>query len=106
MNDKIDLTQAEAIADLIDTNSEQAARMALQSLQGEFSFKIDQLVDSVIHLRMYVEAAIDFPDEEVDFLSDGKIANDLEQIITNLLNVEQQAKQGSLLREGKIGRAH
>jgi len=100
LNDKLDLAQAEAIADLIDTTSEQAARMALQSLQGEFSFKIDQLVDSVIHLRMYVEAAIDFPDEEVDFLSDGKIANDLEQIITNLLNVEQQAKQGSLLREG------
>lgn len=100
LNDKLDLAQAEAIADLIDTTSEQAARMALQSLQGEFSFKIDQLVDSVIHLRMYVEAAIDFPDEEVDFLSDGKIANDLEQIITNLLSVEQQAKQGSLLREG------
>lgn len=100
MNDKLDLAQAEAIADLIDTTSEQAAKMALQSLQGEFSHKIDQLVDAVIHLRIYVEAAIDFPDEEVDFLSDGKVANDLQNIITSLTAVEQQAKQGSLLREG------
>ncbi len=100
MNDKLDLAQAEAIADLIDTTSEQAARMALQSLQGEFSHKIDQLVDAVIHLRMYVEAAIDFPEEEVDFLSDGKVAGDLNEIITSLAKVETQAKQGSLLREG------
>ncbi|RUO23131.1 tRNA uridine-5-carboxymethylaminomethyl(34) synthesis GTPase MnmE [Aliidiomarina iranensis] len=100
MNDKLDLAQAEAIADLIDTTSEQAARMALQSLQGEFSHKIDQLVDAVIHLRIYVEAAIDFPDEEVDFLSDGKVAADLNAIISALDNVETQAKQGSLLREG------
>lgn len=100
MNDKIDLTQAEAIADLIETNSEQAARMALQSLQGNFSHRIDQLVDAVIHLRMYVEAAIDFPDEEIDFLSDGKVAADLQSIIDNLLAVEAEAKQGSLLREG------
>lgn len=100
MNDKLDLAQAEAIADLIDTTSEQAAKMALQSLQGEFSHKIDQLVDAVIHLRMYVEAAIDFPEEEVDFLSDGKVAGDLEEIIASLAKVEKQAKQGSLLREG------
>ncbi|MCH8493216.1 MAG: tRNA uridine-5-carboxymethylaminomethyl(34) synthesis GTPase MnmE [Idiomarina sp.] len=100
MNDKLDLAQAEAIADLIDTTSEQAARMALQSLQGEFSHKIDQLVDAVIHLRIYVEAAIDFPDEEVDFLSDGKVASDLQEIIHSLAAVEQQAKQGSLMREG------
>ncbi|TRW48744.1 tRNA uridine-5-carboxymethylaminomethyl(34) synthesis GTPase MnmE [Aliidiomarina halalkaliphila] len=100
LNDKLDLAQAEAIADLIDTTSEQAARMALQSLQGEFSHRIDQLVDAVIHLRMYVEAAIDFPDEEVDFLSDGKVAADLQEIIDSLLRVEAEAKQGSLLREG------
>ncbi|RUO28729.1 tRNA uridine-5-carboxymethylaminomethyl(34) synthesis GTPase MnmE [Aliidiomarina sanyensis] len=100
LNDKLDLAQAEAIADLIDTTSEQAARMALQSLQGEFSHKIDLLVDAVVHLRMYVEAAIDFPDEEVDFLSDGKIATDLRDIIERLERVEAQAKQGSLLREG------
>ena len=100
MNDKLDLAQAEAIADLIDTTSEQAARMALQSLQGEFSHRIDTLVDAVIQLRMYVEAAIDFPDEEIDFLSDGKVAGDLQAIITNLADVQQQARQGSLLREG------
>lgn len=100
LNDKLDLAQAEAIADLIDTTSEQAARMALQSLQGEFSHRIDQLVDSVIQLRMYVEAAIDFPDEEIDFLSDGKVAGDLAQIITNLQAVQTEARQGSLLREG------
>lgn len=100
LNDKLDLTQAEAIADLIETNSEQAAKAALQSLKGEFSHKIDQLVDAVIHLRMYVEAAIDFPDEEVDFLSDGKVADDLANIIEQLHHVEQQARQGTLMREG------
>ena len=100
LNDKLDLTQAEAIADLIDTNSEQAAKAALQSLKGEFSHKIDVLVDAVIHLRMYVEAAIDFPDEEIDFLSDGKVANDLAEIIDQLFHIEQQAKQGTLMREG------
>ena len=100
MNDKLDLAQAEAIADLIDTTSEQAARMALQSLQGEFSHRIDILVDAVIQLRMYVEAAIDFPDEEIDFLSDGKVAADLHAIIDNLRAVEKEAQQGALLREG------
>lgn len=100
LNDKLDLTQAEAIADLIDTTSEQAAKAALQSLQGGFSYEIDQLVDQVIHLRMYVEAAIDFPDEEIDFLSDGKVSGDLEAIIDRLQQVMVQAKQGTLLREG------
>lgn len=100
LNDKLDLTQAEAIADLIDTNSEQAAKAALQSLKGEFSHKIDQLVDAVIHLRMYVEAAIDFPDEEIDFLSDGKVAGDLSDIIDQLFHIEHQARQGTLMREG------
>ncbi|MCL4410488.1 tRNA uridine-5-carboxymethylaminomethyl(34) synthesis GTPase MnmE [Aliidiomarina maris] len=100
MNDKLDLAQAEAIADLIDTTSEQAARMALQSLQGEFSHRIDVLVDAVIRLRMYVEAAIDFPDEEIDFLSDGKVAGDLAAIIDNLEQVQREARQGALLREG------
>ena len=100
LNDKLDLTQAEAIADLIETTSEQAAKAALQSLQGGFSHEIDKLVDAVIHLRMYVEAAIDFPDEEIDFLSDGKVAGDLDSIIDQLHEVTVQAKQGSLLREG------
>ena len=100
MNDKLDLAQAEAIADLIEATSEQAAKSALHSLQGEFSDKIYELVESLIHLRIYVEASIDFPEEEVDFLSDGKIAKDLYQIIDNLDSVKSQAKQGAILRDG------
>lgn len=100
LNDKLDLAQAEAIADLIDATSEQAARSALKSLQGEFSNKVNELVDSVIYLRTYVEAAIDFPDEEIDFLADGKIEAKLNDIITQLANVRKEAKQGSILREG------
>ncbi|HDR1344248.1 TPA: tRNA uridine-5-carboxymethylaminomethyl(34) synthesis GTPase MnmE [Pasteurella multocida] len=100
LNDKLDLAQAEAIADLIDASSEQAARSALKSLQGEFSNKVNQLVDSVIYLRTYVEAAIDFPDEEIDFLADGKIEAHLNDIITQLDHVRSEAKQGSILREG------
>lgn len=100
MNDKMDLTQAEAIADLIDATSEQAAKSALNSLQGEFSLQIHELVEQVTNLRLYVEAAIDFPDEEVDFLSDGKIAGSLNRIITKLDSVNASAKQGSIIREG------
>lgn len=100
LNDKLDLAQAEAIADLIDATSEQAARSALKSLQGEFSHKINTLVDSVIYLRTYVEAAIDFPDEEIDFLADGKIEAKLNDIIAQLGDVRKEAKQGTILREG------
>ncbi len=100
MNDKLDLAQAEAIADLIDANSEQAAKSALRSLQGEFSDRIHQLVEQIIHLRMYVEAAIDFPDEEIDFLSDGKVQGDLSAIVDAIGDIAKQAKQGSILREG------
>lgn len=100
LNDKLDLTQAEAIADLIDASSEQAARSAMHSLQGEFSRKIHDLVEKVIYLRIYVEAAIDFPDEEIDFLSDGKVAGDLAEIISDLAGIQKQATQGSILREG------
>ncbi|WP_290611957.1 tRNA uridine-5-carboxymethylaminomethyl(34) synthesis GTPase MnmE [Arsukibacterium sp. UBA3155] len=100
LNDKLDLAQAEAIADLIDASSVQAARSAMQSLQGEFSRRIHELVEKVIYLRMYVEAAIDFPDEEIDFLSDGKVATDLAEIIDYLATVTKQAAQGSILREG------
>ncbi len=100
LNDKIDLTQAEAIADLIESTSVQAAKSALQSLQGEFSDKIHALVEQMIHLRIYVEAAIDFPDEEIDFLSDGKVAGDLQSIIDFLDEVKAQAKQGAIMREG------
>ena len=100
LNDKLDLAQAEAIADLIDATSEQAARSALKSLQGEFSKKVNELVDSVIYLRTYVEASIDFPDEEIDFLADGKIEANLCGIINQLEDVRSEAKQGSILREG------
>ena len=100
LNDKLDLAQAEAIADLIEASSEQAARSAMHSLQGQFSGKIQQLVESLTRLRIYVEAAIDFPDEEIDFLSDGKVAGDLYAIMDELDAVRGEAKQGALLREG------
>ena len=100
LNDKMDLTQAEAIADLIDASSEEAAKSALKSLQGQFSKRIHTLVESLIHLRIYVEAAIDFPEEEIDFLADGKVASDLQTIIDNLNAVRQEANQGAIMREG------
>ena len=100
LNDKMDLTQAEAIADLIDASSEEAAKSALKSLQGQFSKRINTLVESLIHLRIYVEAAIDFPEEEIDFLADGKVAGDLNAIIDNLDAVRKEANQGAIMREG------
>jgi len=100
LNDKLDLTQAEAIADLIESSSEQAARCAVRSLQGVFSRRIDALVEAVTHLRIYVEAAIDFPEEEIDFLADGKVANDLSQLLVDLDGILAEAQQGSILREG------
>ena len=100
LNDRIDLTQAEAIADLIDAGSEAAARAAMHSLQGEFSREVDQLVAGLIHLRMYVEAAIDFPEEEIDFLNDGKVKKEIRLLIDQIETVLAVAKQGRLLREG------
>ncbi|WP_442903751.1 tRNA uridine-5-carboxymethylaminomethyl(34) synthesis GTPase MnmE [Gilvimarinus sp. 1_MG-2023] len=100
LNDKLDLAQAEAIADLIEASSEQAARNALNSLQGLFSSQVHKLVESLIALRIYVEAAIDFPEEEIDFLSDGKVAGDLDQINEALTELIQQARQGQLVRDG------
>ncbi len=100
LNNKIDLTQAEAIADLIDASSEQAARCALRSLQGEFSSHVHSLVEALTVLRIYVEAAIDFPEEEIDFLADGKVSMDLQMIREQLNGVINQAYQGSLIREG------
>lgn len=100
LNDKLDLTQAEAIADLINSSSEQAARSALNSLQGDFSKLVNEMVENIIHLRMYVEAAIDFPEEEIDFLADKKIVTDLKNIISDVEKVRKQAQQGSIIREG------
>ncbi len=100
LNDKLDLAQAEAIADLISASSEQAAKAALKSLQGEFSAQINTLVEQLIKLRIFVEAAIDFPEEDIDFLSDGKVAKQLQQILDKLHVVFISAQQGVLLREG------
>ena len=100
LNDKLDLAQAEAIADLIDSSTVQAARAACRSLQGEFSRRVGQLVDALIGLRSYVEACIDFPEEEIDFLSDAQVQTRLETLTGQLQDVQQQARQGQLLREG------
>jgi tRNA modification GTPase len=100
LNNKIDLAQAEAIADLIEAESTEAARSAIKSLQGAFSQEVRRLVNKVIYLRTFVEAAIDFPEEEVDFLSDGKIEVLLKELITQVENVLSQAKQGATLKEG------
>lgn len=100
LNGKMDLAQAEAVADLIDASSTQAARLALKSLQGEFSQAVHALNEKIIHLRMYVEAAIDFSDEEIDFLADEKVTQQMQEIISDLTHIQENAKQGSFLREG------
>ena len=100
LNDKLDLTQAEAIADLINASSKEAARSAVRSLQGDFSKAIQQLVEQLIQLRIYVEAAIDFPEEEIDFLSDGKVESDLRAVMNQLDTVYRTANRGTLIREG------
>ena len=100
LNDKLDLAQAEAIADLIDSDTEQAARAATRSLEGEFSRHVHALVEALTGLRTYVEAAIDFPDEEIDFLSDGQVQMQLMAITEQLAEVRKQARQGQLLRDG------
>ncbi|MCF7200696.1 tRNA uridine-5-carboxymethylaminomethyl(34) synthesis GTPase MnmE [Pseudomonas oligotrophica] len=100
LNDKLDLAQAEAIADLIEASSAQAARNAVRSLQGEFSRRVQALVEQLIRLRMYVEAAIDFPEEEIDFLADGHVLAELQALREALARVLREAGQGALLREG------
>ena len=100
LNDKIDLAQAEAIADLIDSSTAQAARGAMRSLQGDFSNRVRSLLEELIHLRMYVEAAIDFPEEEIDFLADKKVQQSVEALQESLVKTIQQAGQGRILRNG------
>lgn len=100
LNGKMDLAQAEAVADLIDASSSQAARLALRSLQGEFSRAIQAITEKVIHLRMYIEAAIDFTDEEIDFLADDKLSQQMRDIIADLERIQHDARQGSFMREG------
>ena len=100
LNDKLDLAQAEAIADLIDASSIQAARSAVRSLQGDFSLLVNELVERLIKVRIYVEAAIDFPEEEIDFLADERLAENLKQLIADIADTQSKAQQGSLLRDG------
>ena len=100
LNDKLDLTQAEAIADLIDSGSAAAARAALNSLQGEFSARVHTLVEMLTELRSYVEAAIDFPEEDVDFLSDKALERRCNELDREFSDLRACAHQGSLLREG------
>jgi tRNA modification GTPase len=100
LNDKMDLAQAEAVADLIDASTEAAARGATRSLSGEFSKEIHSLRDALIHLRMLVEATLDFPEEDIDFLQKADAAGQLSRLQATLARVMQRAGQGALLREG------
>ena len=100
LNGKLDLAQAEAIADLIDASTRQAARGAVRTLKGEFSLKIKVLLDALTQLRVYTEAAIDFPEEEIDFLSDGKVETELLEIIKQVGELLSSSTQGVLLQEG------
>ena len=100
LNGKIDIAQAEAIADLIGAGTAAAARAAVRSLQGEFSARIDDLKTKITGLRVYVEAAIDFPDEEIDFLSDRSLQQRLSAVFEGFDSLSQAARQGALLREG------
>ena len=100
LNDKLDLTQAEAIADLVDAETEAAARLAIRSLAGAFSQRVHRLVEGLIALRTYVEAAIDFPEEEIDFLADERVACDLDALIADLEAVRASARIGRVLRDG------
>ncbi|QIW09815.1 tRNA uridine-5-carboxymethylaminomethyl(34) synthesis GTPase MnmE [Francisella sp. LA112445] len=100
LNNKLDLAQAEAVADIINASSEIAAKSAAKSLQGDFSKEINNLLEKLIYLRMYVEASIDFPEEEINFLEDTKIHNSLEQIYQTILDVRNSCKQGVILSEG------
>lgn len=100
LNNKIDLAQAEAIADLITSGTEQAVRSAQHSMQGVFSAQINALIDELIELRVYIEAAIDFVDEEIDFLSDGMVASKIQQVQDRLRHIHATAQQGRLLHDG------
>jgi len=100
LNGKLDLAQAEAVADLIDSASHAAARSALRSLEGVFSAQVRGLVERLIRLRMYVESAIDFPEEEIDFLSDGHVAGALQNLSADVNTLLKTGEQGRLLRDG------
>ena len=100
LNDKIDLAQAEAIADLIDASTETAARSAARSMSGELSQAVNILLDQLIRLRMLVEATLDFPEEDIDFLRQADAEGQLRDLQTTLAGIRKQAAQGAILREG------
>jgi tRNA modification GTPase len=100
LNGKLDLAQAEAVADLIDAASIEAARSAVRSLSGAFSARVHELLEALTRLRMLVEATLDFPEEEIDFLKQADAFGRLDRIETALADVRAQARQGALLREG------
>ena len=100
LNDKLDLAQAEAVADLISASSAQATQRAMQSLQGEFSQAVNTLHDDIVRLRVYVEAAIDFPEEEIDFLADGQVSQQLLAIEQDLEELRKNARAGQRYNEG------
>ncbi|MDX1512185.1 MAG: tRNA uridine-5-carboxymethylaminomethyl(34) synthesis GTPase MnmE [Gammaproteobacteria bacterium] len=100
LNDKMDLAQAEAVADLIDSATQTAARGALRSLKGEFSERVNAIVDALVELRTYVEGAIDFPEDEIDFLAEGDLEARLATVMASLERLDSAAQQGCLLRDG------
>ena len=100
LNNKLDLAQAEAVADLIDANTEAAARSACRSLSGEFSIEIHRLRDALIRLRLLVEATLDFPEEDIDFLEQADAAGQLQELTSMLRVALDRTQQGALVREG------
>ena len=100
LNDKLDLAQAEAVADLIDASTEAAARSAVRSMSGEFSQRVSALAEQLLQLRMLVEATLDFPEEEIDFLEKARARPRLDEIASQLQQVLRQTRQGALLRDG------
>ncbi|MGI9344350.1 MAG: tRNA modification GTPase, partial [Gammaproteobacteria bacterium] len=100
LNDKLDLSQAEAIADLIDSGSRAAALAANRSLDGEFSLAVADLNRTVTELRVFVEAAMDFPDEDIDFLDDAELSRRLDDVAAEFARLENTVRNGRLLRDG------
>ena len=100
LNNKIDLAQAESVVDLINASTEEAALGAVNSLSGKFSLEINNLLKSLIELRMYVEACLDFPEEDIDFISAGNVKDKLQHLSLTMLHIMQAASQGQLLRDG------
>jgi len=100
LNNKLDLTQAESLADLIDARTEQAARQASASLRGVFSSSVNALNEKFISLRVYVEAAIDFPEEDIDFLAEGKVSESLNALQNELSDIVEQAQRGAMMSRG------